>query len=184
MKNGLRRARLGLLTLACVVLPSLLSGQQPILAESLARARFLLGRWEGASEGQPGRGKVQREYSPALNGRFIRVRNRTEYAAQARNPKGEVHEDEGFISFDRSRKKLVLRQFHLEGFVNQYVENSPTPGAALVFTTESIENIPAGWRARETYIVHGPEEIEEVFELAEGGKPFEVYSRSRMKRVR
>ena len=40
--------------------------------------------------------------------------------------------------------------------------------------TESIENIPAGWRARETYVTHGPDEFEEIFELAEPGKPFVV----------
>jgi len=40
-----------------------------------------------------------------------------------------------------------------------------------VFTSEAIENIPAGWRARETYVVTGPDEFEEVFELAEPGKP-------------
>jgi hypothetical protein len=54
----------------------------------------------------------------------------------------------------------------------------------LVFTTESIENIPAGWRARETYIVHGPDEFEEVFDLAEAGKAFDLYSRARLKRVK
>ena len=53
-----------------------------------------------------------------------------------------------------------------------------------MFTTESIENIPAGWQARETDIVHGPEEFQEVFELAEAGKPFELYSRARLKRVK
>lgn len=54
----------------------------------------------------------------------------------------------------------------------------------LVFTTEAIENIPAGWRARETYIVHGLDEFEEIFELAEAGKGFELYSRARLKRVK
>jgi hypothetical protein len=52
-----------------------------------------------------------------------------------------------------------------------------------VLTTETIENIPAGWRARETYIVTGSNELEEVFELAEPGKTFELYSRSRLTRV-
>lgn len=69
------------------------------------------------------------------------------------------------------------------GFVSQYVEDDGTTPSRLVFTTEAIENVPAGWRARETYVVHGPDEIEEIFELAESGKPFEVYSRSRLKRV-
>jgi hypothetical protein len=103
---------------------------------------------------------------------------------QEKNPKGEVHEDDGFISFDRTRKKLVLRQFHVEGFVNQYVEDGDSSSTRLVFTTESIENIPAGWRARETYVVHSPDEFEEIFELAESGKPFELYSRARLTRVR
>lgn len=54
----------------------------------------------------------------------------------------------------------------------------------VVFTTEAIENIPAGWRARETYLVHGPDEFEEIFELAQGEKPFEMYSLARLKRVK
>jgi hypothetical protein len=68
--------------------------------------------------------------------------------------------------------------------VNQYVEDGDSSPTRLVFTTESIENIPAGWRARETYVVHGPDEFEEIFELAESGKPFELYSRARLTRVR
>jgi hypothetical protein len=31
--------------------------------------------------------------------------------------------------------------------------------------------------------VHGPDDIEEIFELAEAGKPFEEYSRARLKRI-
>jgi hypothetical protein len=67
--------------------------------------------------------------------------------------------------------------------VNHYVQNADSVTPRLVFTTEFIENIPAGWRARETYIVHGPDEFEEVFELAESGKDFEMYSRARLTRA-
>lgn len=158
--------------------------QQAPPADPFARVSFLIGRWQGTSEGQPGKGTVRREYTRALNDRFIRVTNRSEYPAQEQNPKGEIHHDEGFISLDRARKKLVLRQFHVEGFVNQYVEDDGATATRIVFTTEAIENIPAGWQARETYVVHGPDEIEEIFELAEAGKTFEVYSRSRLTRVR
>jgi hypothetical protein len=161
--------------------PVAVRGQQPAAPpDPFAAVAFLLGLWEGTSEGQPGTAMVRRDYSRALDSRFIRVRNRSEYAPQAKNPKGEIHEDEGFISYDRVRQRLVLRQFHVEGFVNQYVQE---PGAALVFTSESIENLPAAWRARESYIVHGPDEFEEIFELAEPGKAFAVYSRVRLKRV-
>lgn len=161
------------------------SRAQPAPAsDPFATVAFLVGRWEGTSEGQPGTGTLRREYERALGGRFIRVRNRSEYPAQAKNAKGEIHEDEGYLSFDRARKRLVLRQFHVEGFVNQYVQDEGAAPGRVVFTTEAIENIPAGWRARETYLIQGPDAFEEIFELAEAGKPFEVYSRARLRRVK
>ena len=42
------------------------------------------------------------------------------------------------FSFDDARKRLVLRQFHKEGFVNQYVHD-PASADKLVFATEAIE---------------------------------------------
>jgi hypothetical protein len=112
----------------------------------------LVGKWEGTGNGQPGMSKVQREYRLVLNDKFVHVQNRSVYDPQPKNPKGEIHEDWGMISFDKSRKQFVFRQFHVEGFVNQYVSTSTSAAdKAIVFTSESIENIPSGWRARETY---------------------------------
>jgi hypothetical protein len=156
---------------------------QTTATDPLEPLAFLIGRWEGTSEGQPGHGQVRREYARVLNDRFIRVQNQSTYTPQEKNPKGEVHEDMGMFSFDAARKRLVLRQFHEEGFVNQYVHD-PTPADKLVFTTEAIENIPTGWKARETYVTHGADEFEEIFELAGPGKDFEVYSHARFKRAR
>jgi hypothetical protein len=94
-----------------------------------------------------------------------------------------VHEDWGLFSYDRSRKKFVLRQFHVEGFVNQYVLDSlAADGKTLILVTESIENIPVGWRAKETYKILNDDEFVEIFELAEPGKGFEVYSENHLKR--
>jgi hypothetical protein len=77
----------------------------------------------------------------------------------------------------------VLRQFHVEGFVNQFVMTSASAdGKTIVFTSESIENIPAGFRARETYKIMGPDEFREIFEIAEPGKDFEVYSEGHYRR--
>ena len=157
---------------------------QQAAADNLGAIAPLLGRWAGTSEGQPGSGTVERDYERALGSRFIRVRNRSVYAPQEKNPKGETHEDEGFFSFDRGRKRIVLRQFHVEGFVNTYVQDLDAKPATMSFTTEAIENIPPGFRARERYIMTGPDELEEVFELAEPGKDFALYSRTRLKRVK
>ena len=160
------------------------SGQRANVPDPLDRLAFFVGRWEGTAEGKPGKSTVRREYARALRSRFIRATHWSEYPPQEKNPKGEIHEDEGFFSFDRARKRLVFRQFHVEGFVNTYVEEGESTPDKIAFVTEAIENIPAGWRARETYLVHGPDDIEEIFELAEGGKPFEVYSRTRLKRIK
>ena len=59
---------------------------------------------------------------------------------------------------------------------------SSADGKTIVFTTEGIENIPAGYRARETYKIIGADEFVEVFELAEPGKDFELYSESHHRR--
>lgn len=149
---------------------------------SLSPIEALIGRWEGSSEGQPGTGTVSREYAAIVGGRFIQVRNIATYPPQAASPKGETHEDLGVFSVDRARGRIVLRQFHVEGFVNQYAAEPEAKPGVIVFTSEAIENIPPGWRAQETYTLVAPDTLEEVFELAEPGKAFEVYSRARLTR--
>jgi hypothetical protein len=158
--------------------------QPPAPADRLAPVTSLLGTWTGTSEGQPGNGTVERDYEHALGSRFVRIRNRSTYPPQAKNPKGETHEDEGFISFDNARKQLVFRQFHVERFVITYAQDPNAKPGTIVFVSEAIENIPPGYRARETYLLHGPDEFEEIFEMAEPGKEFTVYSRTRLKRIR
>ena len=170
--------------LALVAMTAVTVAAQQTPQDGFAAIAPLLGKWAGTSEGQPGNGTVERDYERALGARFVRVRNRSTYPPQEKNPKGETHEDEGFFSFDRARKRLVLRQFHVEGFVNTYVQDPEARPGTVSFTSEAIENIPAGWRARETYLFHGPDEFEEIFELSEAGKPFTVYSRARLKRLK
>jgi hypothetical protein len=145
--------------------------------------RFLVGRWIGTSEGQAGQGSVTRTYEPVLNERFLHERNRSEYPAQPSNPKGEVHEHWSVFSHDKVRQTVVLRQFHVEGFVSTYrLMPRKDATASLVFESEQIENLSAGWRARETYDVVSPDEFVETFEVAEPGQAYEVYSRTRLRR--
>jgi hypothetical protein len=147
--------------------------------------RVLLGRWEGDAQGEPGTGRSEREYRLTLNDRFIQVDGKSTYPPQPKNPKGEVHEDVGFISYDKAAQGLVFRQFHGEGFVNHYVLDSISEdGRTLIFVTVGIENIPAGWRGRETYRIVGDDEFVETFALAQPDKDFETYSETRFRRKR
>jgi hypothetical protein len=142
--------------------------------------RPLVGVWEGRSEGKPGKGKIRLEISFVLKETFLKMAVASDYD----NDKGgEHHEDFGFVSYDSARKKHVFRQFHGEGFVNQYVLTSePKPGEVLEFTSESCENAP-GWKARERYTMRG-DKLEQTFELAAPNQALEVYSRATYSRVK
>lgn len=142
----------------------------------------LIGTWKGTGEGPDGKGTYERTYQRVLNNKYIEVRNKTEYLPTAEKPKGYHHEDFGVISYDKARKKFVFRQFQIEGFVNEYLlESISADGKTITFVTESIENIPAGWRGRETY-TFTENGFTEVFDLAEPGKDFAPYTRARFQR--
>jgi hypothetical protein len=146
--------------------------------------RVLIGGWEGEVTGEPGAGKAEREYSFVLNDRFIHIVNRSTYPPQEKNPKGENHKDVGFFSYDKSAKKFVLRQFHIEGFVNQFaLANLSEDGRTIVFVSTAIENIAPGWRARETYRILNDNEFVETFALAEPNQGFNTYSETHFRRA-
>ena len=50
----------------------------------------------------------------------------------------------------------------MQGFVNQSLEPGATTGR-LVFISESLWNIPTGFRARETVVFTGADQLEEIF---------------------
>jgi hypothetical protein len=152
-------------------------------ADPWAPIRFLQGAWQGAAEGVPGKGTVERSYAFVLKDRFIQERNRSTYPPQPANKAGEVHEHWSFFSHDRKRDALILRQFHQEGFVNQFVmTKSASTATRLVFDSESLENLGT-WRARETYDLISNDEFIETFEMGAPGKPLHVYSKTHFKRV-
>lgn len=143
-----------------------------------------IGEWQGTGDGEPGKGEYIRSYARIFDGKYIEVRNKATYPPQPKNAKGEVHEDIGYVSYDKIRKTFVVRQFHKEGFVNQYKLDSISPdGRKLIFISESIENIPSGWRARETWELLEGNGMIETFELAGPGKEFKVYTRIELKRA-
>jgi hypothetical protein len=146
--------------------------------------RIFIGKWEGEVKGEPGTGKAEREYSFVLNERFIHIVNRSSYLPQEKNPKGEQHEDIGFFSYDKSAKKITLRQFHIEGFVNQFnAESISKDGRTIVFVSTAIENIAPGWRARETYRILSDNEFVETFALAKPNQDFNTYSETHFRRA-
>jgi hypothetical protein len=162
------------------------AGQEPSVpaADVWAPFRFFVGSWEGQGEGTPGSGKGRQTFAFILRGTFLQVQNKAVFDPQDKNPRGEVHEDMGVFSYDKARKAFILRQFHVEGFVNQYVfEGAPAADArTFVFVSEAIENIPAGFKARLTYKILDSDTFEQTFDLAPPGQAFTCYSQGVMKR--
>src|SRR5688572_14750175 len=136
---------------------------------------FFVGIWQGSGEGRPGISHIERTYEFILNNRFLFVKSQSIYEPQEKNPNGEIHQDWGLFSYDKNRETYVLRQFHVEGFVNQYrLDQLAEDGQTISFVSEAIENISLGWRAKEAYRKLGPDEFIEVFELAAPDKEFEI----------
>lgn len=170
---------------ALILATSIASAADSPKPDVFAPIRFLVGEWRGEASGQAGDGTVVRSYAVVLGGRFVEEKNVSTYPAQAKNAKGEVHEHRGFLSYDKARKTLVLRQFHQESFVNTYsLRAEASAPARLVFESDQFENFDNSWKARETYEIVSADEFVEIFELAAPGKPFEIYSRTHLRRVR
>jgi hypothetical protein len=166
-----------------LLIPLLVGAQETKKPDVWTPLKFFIGTWKGTGKGKPGVSQVERQYQTILNGKYVQIKHKSVYAPQEKNPQGETHEDIGFFSYDRLRKQFVLRQFHIEGFVNQFkAETISADGKLIVLTSESLENIPAGYRAKETYKILNENEFTETFEIAEPGKEFTVYSENHFKR--
>jgi hypothetical protein len=150
-----------------------------------AALRVFEGKWKGPTTGKPGKGSTSREYRFELNGRFLSQRDKSVYQPKDPAAKPVVHEDFGVFSYDTTLKKVLWRQFHSEGLVNEYtLESVGTDGKSLEFVTTKIENLAPGFRAKKVYRILSAEEIVETFLLAPPGKGFEVYTVARLKRVK
>lgn len=141
----------------------------------------VMGQWIGSGIGYGGAtSTVKTSFEMMMNGQFIEVKNEAIFKPTEKNPKGEIHTDWGLISFDKQRKVFVFRQFHIEGFVNQYILNQAISTAdKLVFETEIIENFVPGVKARWTILIQDGNLVETIFDLQMPGKEFEQYGRNR-----
>jgi len=170
--------RLRFLLVALVIAASALAQSDP-----WAPLRAFEGKWEGETSGKPGKGTTAREYQFRMNGKFLFQRDKSVY--QPTDPAGKplAHEDFGVFSYDTDSKKILWRQFHSEGFVNEYALDSVSAdGKTLEFVTTHIENLP-GFQAKKQYRIVSASEIEETFWLAPPGKELAVYTVAHLKRV-
>jgi hypothetical protein len=140
-----------IILMTLLVVPTVASAQAAKKDSIWQPFKFFVGSWRGQGGGEPGAGNYERSYQFILNNNFIEIKNKSSYPPSDKYPNGEVHEDIGYLSYDKLRSSFVLRQFHIESFVNQYrLDSISADGTRIVFISEAIENIRQGWRAKET----------------------------------
>lgn len=166
-----------------LLIPLFLFTQQDQTANPWDHLRFLEETWEGTGDGMSGVSSVIQNYLFVLNGQFIRMTTKSVFKPQEKNPKGEVHEDFGFFSFDRARNVFVLRSFYVEGFVNQYIFNPESQNGNIIdFATESVENAPPGTKAKLVFNKISEDKIEQSFHVAFPGQEFSCFSTNILQR--
>lgn len=148
------------------------------------RLEKLVGMWEGTGVGfGNSKSKITAEYKWIMGNQFIEMKHRSEFEPTEQNPQGEIHEDLGIISFDSAEKELVFRQYHVEGFYNEYVLNdSLSTLQKFVFETRKIENFVPGGKARFTIRIVSDSEIETVFDVGTSTLELTCYGTNHLKR--
>ena len=186
----MKKSAVTFLTVLLLVAPVFLSSQTnppppQKEADVWAPFRVFAGNWQGQGDGRTGVSKGKQNYQFVLGGKFLQVKNESRFDPQEKNPKGQIHEDIGLFSYDQARQCYVLRQFHIEGFVNQYVcKKILDEGRTFIFVSEQLENLPPTFKARLTYKILNPNEFQMTFDLAMPDKDYECYQTGVMKRAK
>ena len=166
-----------------LVLPRLLWAQAEEKEDIWQPLRPLIGEWKGKGSGASGASEIEARYEFALGDRYIEAWHRSVFEPTERKPEGAIHEDTGFISYDSGREAFILRQFHVEGFVNTYVLDSlSADGNTLVFVTEAVENAPPGTRVRWEIVFRGEDELATSFHVAWSEGDYQCFSQDVLSR--
>ena len=149
---------------------------------SLEKLQFIIGNWSGTGAGfGSDTSIITASYNFVMNKKYIEVKHDSKFKPTEKNPKGDHHIDNGFISFDTLRKKIIYRQFNNEGFVNQYILNQELSNESeLIFETENIENFIPGGKARFTIKKISETELETIFDVSFPNKEYSCFGTNKL----
>jgi hypothetical protein len=84
-----------------------------------AALRFLEGKWEGVAKASPERESARASTASISTAPHCPPATKSIWEPKIAAAKPEIHEDFGMYSYDKLQRKIGLRQFHAEGFVNE-----------------------------------------------------------------
>ncbi len=135
-------------------------------------AGYLSGSWKSNPDACIGIGEANKVNKVVLDSNFFLMETKATFDVEENNR----HEDKKFISYNKLTDKLILREFHSEGFVNEYeVDSMSTDLKYIVFLSRALENMPDGWKARMTIQIIDDGNYREQFDMARPGEPFRQY---------
>jgi hypothetical protein len=167
-----------ILTILLLTSSLLISAQE----NYLEKLQFIIGDWNGTGVGfGNSTSTITASYKFIMNKKYIEAKHESIFKLTDKNKKGDHHIDNGFISFDTSRKKIVYRQFNNEGYVNQYILNEElSTSTSLIFETEIIENFVSGGKARLTINKISETEIETIFDVSFPNKGYSCFGTNKL----
>ena len=171
------------LLLALVLATSATRAQTPP-PEPTGAARFpelawLAGAWQGYGQFGERVTYIHKAFSYEVAGRYLVERTLDMFPPARPTTEFELHQD--VTTFYRTAGGYRAKGFYVEGFV---WNSTVTAGAdRVVVETESVENGPAGIRARVTYVKDGPDGFKGTFELAMPGQDFTLVETLVMRRI-
>jgi len=145
----------------------------------------LIGNWKGLGIGAANeKSTIKSEFNFVLGDKFIEVINDSKFEPTAKNPEGKHHVDKGFISYDATRNLFVFRQFHIEGFVIQYIlVDSLSSNSKIVFESEKIDNFIRGGKARWSITKVTASAIVTTFDVSMPRKGYERFGENKLIRI-
>lgn len=165
------------ITLLLFLFPSFTFAQGPSFDKF---TEYFTGNWSSVQEACVGIGKADRNYQMVVDGNYLHINNTAYFQPDSTHKTGNDHHDWGIFSYDKIRKRIVLREFNSEGFVIHYLLDGISNDArTYTFLSESIENLPEGWRAKTTITIINNNGFNELFEIAKPDGEFKTYVKSR-----
>lgn len=166
-----------------VIVAFLLSTQCYCQDKKFSIFNKIIGEWHGEGSGfGNNNSRIESSFTYVMDSMYIKVINESWFEPTEKNPEGEHHVDWGIISYDKSRDKIVFRQFHIEGFVNQYILNETSSSEGnLLFESESIENLPNG-KARWNIFIKNENAFESIFDVAFDGENYTCFGINKLNR--
>jgi hypothetical protein len=131
-----------------------------------------MGEWVGVGAGSPGAGTGRFSFQPALDGKILVRKSRTEYPAKPGEKSGSVHEDLMIVYRLPDEKNCRAIYFDNEGHVIRYGIVFGAETASVAFESEGSSQET---RFRLTYRLRGANDLETVFAIAPPGQEYKTY---------